>query len=129
MTLEMSAGSERPSPRLHFIPMSGMAKAQPLQRRPSKGKITTMVVGGPACRQKWMEVHQACLSQRKSFFISLEQEGLGNCLFEGGDVGPVRVSVKSQGARIPRSEHTLSQPAWLPVPPAGHTPSSPTTIV
>lgn len=83
-----------------------------------------MVVEGPACRLKSMEVHQACLSQRKSLFISLEQEGLGYSLFQGSDMSPVRVSV-SLGDRIPRLDPMLSHPAWPPVPPAGHIPSSP----
>lgn len=40
-------------------------------------------------------------------------------------MGPARVSVKSLGARIPRSGHMLSHLVSLPVPPPGHIPSSP----
>lgn len=59
------------------------------------------------------------------FFISFEQEGLGYSLFKDGGVGPVRVSVKSLGARIPRSDHMLSHPVCLSVPPIDHSPSFP----
>lgn len=41
-----------------------------------EGPYHGMMVGGPACRSKLEKVHQACLSQRKEFFINLSGEGL-----------------------------------------------------
>lgn len=61
-------------------------------------------------RNGWTSIKLVFLRGRV-FFISLEQEGLGYNLFEGRDVGPVIVGVKSWGARIPRSDFTFSHPA------------------